>query len=585
MSITELDTLRHTTSHIMSFAVKTLYPHVQMGVGPWTNDGYYQDYNTGDIRISEDDFNKIEALMKDIIKADYKVVREIISTDMAYKIFGNDTYKKELIDEFIARNDDLTVYHFTDKDGNNVYTDLCAGPHIASTGGVKAFKLMKVAGSYWRGDEKNDTLTRLYGTAFENKEALNDYLIFLEEAQKRDHRRLGQELQLFAFSDLVGSGLPLFLPKGTFMRNKIESVIGKISDKYGYQKVCIPHITKCELYKTSGHWDKFHNDLFHVKGKYDNEYVMKPMNCPHHAQVFAAFPRSYKELPLRFAETTMVYRDEKPGELLGLSRVLSITQDDAHLFCRIEQVLLEAQNIVKIIKEFYTKLDMFKDGHYYVSLSVRDKSDKDSYLGDESMWDKAEMYLEEVCKNEGLHYKRVEGEAAFYGPKLDFMFFDALKRERQLGTIQIDFVQPERFELEFTNEKGEKERPVMIHRAIAGSLERFMAVMIEHFAGAFPLWLAPIQGYILPVNDVHMDTANTLLDTLKQHNYRFEMMPPTDTLGKRIRTAQTQKAPLSIIIGDKEVSTNTLTMRKYGDKEDSTITIDELLTMLLDAEK
>ncbi len=568
---------KHSASHIMTSAVKMMFPDVKLGVGPWTDQGFYQDFYFGDKEISDKDFKKIEKKMRWIVNKDFKIQKEIVSLEKAKEVFGEDKFKMELIQEIADRGEEISFYNFADETGRVFYNDLCAGPHLESTGQLGVFKLTKLAGAYWRGDEKKETLTRIYGVAFETKEDLEDYKKFLEEAAKRDHRKLGKELGLFTFSDKVGAGLPLFTPKGTFIRNKIEETIMDIQADYGYEKVHIPHITKKELYETSGHWKQYKDDLFHVHGKSDTEFVMKPMNCPHHTQIFDSSPKSYRDMPVRYAETTSCYRDEQAGELLGLSRVRSITQDDGHVFCTVDQIKQESKNIVEVIRRFYTKLGMFEAGKFWVSLSVRDSEKGEKYLGSDEGWDKAEQFLEEIAKEENLPYKRVEGEAAFYGPKLDFQFEDAIGREWQLATIQIDFVQPKNFELSYVNAEGKKETPVMIHRAIAGSLERFMSVIIEHYAGAFPAWLAPVQAQILPVNKDHEDFAYELAEKLKKSKARIEVKDSSDSLGKRIRNCQKGKIPFAIVIGDKEVESGNLTVRKYGEQKDSQISVEEFL--------
>ena len=580
-SIPELEQRRrHTTCHILSAAVGMLRPNVKRGVGPWIEDGFYQDFDCGDEHISSDDFKKIEKKMRWVINKDFKVQADTYDEKKAREIFSNDEYKQELIDGIVARGEDITFYNFVDETGRVFYHDLCAGPHLESTGQVGVFKLTRLAGAYWRGDETKAQLTRVYGVAFPDEQGLKDYEHFLEEAAKRDHRKLGKELELFTFSDLVGSGLPLFTPKGAFLRNKIEETIMDIQKKYGFEKVHIPHITKKDLYEKSGHWQKFKDDLFHVHGKGNTEFVMKPMNCPHHAQIYASQMRSYRDLPVRYAETTTCYRDEQPGELLGLSRVRALTQDDGHIFCRIDQVGDECVNLIKVVEEFYTKLGMYGEDQFWVSLSVRDHTTPEKYLGDPTNWDKAEAFLKKSAEMMNLPFKAVEGEAAFYGPKLDFMFRDSLGREWQLATVQVDFVQPERFELEYVNEKGEKERPVMIHRAIAGSLERFLSVIIEHYAGAFPAWLAPVQAHILPVNEAHEDFSAEIRTELKQAGARLEMYDASESLGKRIRNCQTKKVPFAIVIGDKEMETKQLTIRKYGEQKDKQVSVAEFLELL-----
>ena len=571
---------RHSAGHVMSAAVGMIYPEVKRGVGPWTDDGVYQDFDFGGDVLSDKEFKAIEKKMRWIINKDFKIQSSTLSPEKAREVFQNDEYKLELIEEIIARGEELSFYDFVGENGGVFYRDLCAGPHLESTGKIGVFKIMKLAGAYWRGDEKNKMLTRLYAVAFEAPEQLEEYLHLLEEAAKRDHRKLGKELDLFCFSELVGAGLPMFTPKGTFLRNKVADTISEIQGRFGYEKVCIPHIAKKDLYIASGHWDKYKDDLFHVKGKGDTEFVMKPMNCPHHAQIYASKMRSYRDLPIRYGEVTTIYRDEQPGELLGLSRVRSITQDDAHVFCRMDQIKQECRNIIRVAREFYQKLEMWGEDTFWVSLSVRDSENLEKYLGDTDNWDSAEKFLEEVAREEHLDPKRIEGEAAFYGPKLDFMFRDALGREWQLVTVQIDFVQPERFGLEYTNEKGEKERPVMIHRAIAGSLERFLSVIIEHFGGAFPLWLAPVQAHILPISEAHEDFSDALLTEIQAIGGRAEIARSNDSLGKRIRNAQKQKLPMAVIIGDQEVEDGQLTIRRYGEEKDERMSRDAFLALL-----
>jgi len=583
MNATELtleERRRHTGSHILSYAVGMAFKGVKRGVGPHTETGFYQDFDFGGQEVSDKDFKAIEKKMRWIVNKDFKVVREEKTPAEAREYFANDEYKLELIDEIEGRGETLTFHNFVNETGEVVYQDLCMGGHLNSTGEIGVFKLTKMAGAYWRGDSERTMMNRIYGVAFKDEDELKAYQELLEQAAARDHRKLGAELDLFTFSDKVGSGLPLFTPKGAFMRNQIKDTIMEIQGQYGFEEVFIPHITKKDLYECSGHWDKFKDDLFHVKGKGDTEFVMKPMNCPHHTQIYASQMRSYRDLPIRYAETTTCYRDELPGELLGLSRVRALTQDDGHVFCTNDQVGEEVQNLVKVVREFYTKLGMWNDDQFWVSLSVRDMANKEKYLGQDEHWSQAEDFLESVAQGEKLPYKRVEGEAAFYGPKLDFQFKDAIGREWQLATIQIDFVQPERFGLEYINDQGEKERPVMIHRAIAGSLERFMSVIIEHFAGAFPAWLAPVQAHILPVNQVHEDFAYNLAAQLKDAGGRVEVCGPTESLGKRIRNSQTRKIPYTLVVGDNEVSSSNVNVRSYGETSDETIGLDQFIERL-----
>lgn len=561
---------RHTLAHLLAAAVLELYPDTRLALGPAIENGFYYDMEFSS-SINDADLQKIEKRMKNIVKQWNVFSHREVSLTEAQAIFEGNPYKLELISEISERGESITLYTV------GKFTDLCRGGHLENPASeIKdgTWKLDKVAGAYWRGDEKNKMLTRVYGLAFETSEELDAYTKQIEMAKERDHRKLGKELDLFTFSDLVGPGLPLFTPKGTLVRDLIVEKIQSIQKKFGYQKVTIPHITKSDLYKTSGHWDKYKEDLFHVKGKSDAEFVMKPMNCPHHTQIFASQMRSYKDLPLRYVETTMVYRDEQAGELMGLSRVRSITQDDGHIFCAPEQIEEEVNNIVSIIREFYTSLDMFADGNYWVSLSVRDPKNLEKYIGDNILWDKAETILETIAQKNKLNYKRVEGEAAFYGPKLDFQFKDALGREWQLGTAQLDFVQPARFGLSYIEKDGTKQVPVMIHRAIAGSLERFMSLAIEHFGGAFPFWLSPIQVVVLPVNDeAHGTYAKEVFETLQQYGIRAEYGEATESLGKRIRNAKSQKVPYIFVLGDKEKEGGVITAEGRGEEKLEGITI------------
>ncbi|OGD69111.1 threonine--tRNA ligase [Candidatus Campbellbacteria bacterium RIFCSPLOWO2_02_FULL_35_11] len=573
MEHTNIEKIRHSLAHIMASAIKQKFPEMKFGIGPIIENGFYYDFD--DVEIKDTDLAKIQKEMKKLIQKNIVFEKEEISTNDAKKMFKDQPYKIELIEDLIKNEGvkNVTIYL---SDG---FVDLCAGPHIESTKEINsdAFKLTKVAGAYWRGDEKNKMLTRVYGVAFETKEELEEYEKRQEEAEKRDHRKLGKELDLFTFSDLIGPGLPLFTPKGTLIRDLIIDKIQNIQKDYGYQRVDIPHITKSDLYKTSGHWEKFGDELFKVKGQGDSEFVMKPMNCPHHTQIYASKQVSYKNLPIRYTESTKVYRDEQAGELIGLSRVRSITQDDGHIFCAPDQIEQEVANIVSIIKEFYESLNMFNVGDYWVSLSVRDSKDLSKYLGDENLWDKAEKTLEEIAKKENLPYKKVEGEAAFYGPKLDFMFKDALGRERQLATAQLDFIMPQRFKLEYTDKDGTKKTPVMIHRAIAGSLERFMAVMIEHFAGAFPFWLSPVQVKVLPIADAHKEYAKNIYDQIKAKGFRVELDDDNESLGKKIRKAKMEKIPYLLVIGEKEVEEKTITVESRDNGNIGAMNLDDLI--------
>ncbi len=567
-----LSTRRHSAAHVMATAILEMFPEAKFGTGPDTDTGFYYDILLPRPLIPED-LPIIEKKMEEIKNKQIPFEHYEEPSETAKKFLkkiGQD-FKVELVEKFEKEKGVKTVSFYKNGD---LFVDLCEGPHVQHTGQIGSFKLTHFSGAYWQGDSEREQMTRIYGLCFASPKELKRHHAMMEEAKKRDHRKLGAELDLFTFSDLVGSGLPLFTPKGTFMREMIANTIQDIQAEHGFEKVSIPHITKKDLYETSGHWDKFKDDLFHVRGKSDSQFVMKPMNCPHHAQIFASKMRSYKDLPIRYAEVTTCYRDELQGELLGLSRVRSLTQDDGHIFCRVSQIKQECQNVTHVIRDFYTKLGMFNKGDFKVSLSVRDPKKPEKYLGDTAHWDEAEKFLEEVAKEENLPFERVEGEAAFYGPKLDFVFKDALGREWQLATVQVDFVQPERFKLEYTNENGEKERPVMIHRAVAGSLERFMSVIIEHFAGAFPSWLAPVQAQILPVSDKHEEYAQEVVKQIQSSGGRVEIIPASETLGKRIREGQMMKIPYLLVVGDTEAEEKTVTVRKYGEKEQKSMNIE-----------
>ncbi len=569
-----LDGVRHSLAHLLAIAVLEQDPKAKLGIGPTIDNGFYYDFELSEGYTP--DLSALKKRMQKLIKEKLDFTGKEVTVDEAKKLFADQPYKQELLAEFAEEGKTLTAYTTGD------FTDLCKGGHVENTSEIQidAFKLTHIAGAYWRGDEKNKMLTRIYGIAFNTKDELKAYEAMLLEAKKRDHRKIGKELDLFTFSDLIGSGLPLFTPKGTAMRTAIIDKIQNLQKQFGYEAVSIPHITKKDLYETSGHWEKFGDELFKVKGASDAEFVMKPMNCPHHTQIYASQPRSYKDLPIRYAEATMVYRDEQAGELLGLSRVRSITQDDGHAFCRMEDIEGEAHNIVSIIKDFYSLLGMFNEGDYWVSLSVRDPKTPEKYLGDEEKWKMAEEMLEKVAKEAHLDYKKVEGEAAFYGPKLDFMFKDALGREWQLGTIQLDFVLPERFNLTYTDSDGVKKTPVIIHRAIAGSLERFMSVIIEHFAGNFPLWLSPVQIKIIPIADVHNEYARGVYDTLVEAGIRVEIDDTKEGFGKKVRAGKVQKIPYMIIIGEEEVSSNQITLESRDEGKIGQMSVGDLLKNL-----
>ncbi len=583
----ELSTVRHSLSHIMAQAIKNLYGNdVKMAIGPDTDTGFYYDFDFGWIEFKEEDLKNLEKKMKQIIKQNQKFEYYELPFEEAKAYLSTqwEVYKIEMAEDLFTKwFQTISFYKNSMQNGSSSFIDMCAGPHVENTNkiDVNAFCLEKIAGAYWRGDSTKKMLTRIYGLAFANQEELNKYTKMIEEAKKRDHRILWAKLKLFTFSDLVGPGLPLFTPEWTFMRNAIENVIMEIQSKYWFEKVHIPHITKKELYETSWHWKKYKDDLFHVHGKSDTEFVMKPMNCPHHAQIYASNSWSYRDLPVRYAETTTCYRDEQQWELLWLSRVRALTQDDGHIFCRVDQIWQEASNLVQVIKEFYTILWMFEPGKFWVSLSVRDPNNLSKYLWLDENWIKAENFLEEVAKNEHLPYKKVEWEAAFYWPKLDFQFKDAIGREWQLATIQIDFVQPENFQLEFTNSLWEKERPVMIHRAIAWSLERFMSVIIEHFAWNFPLWMSPRQVMIIPVWEKFEEYAYEVNTIFKNNNLKTHVDTSSDSFNKKIRNAEMMKNNYVVIVWEQEVENHSVSVRNVKTKEQYTLWVNELMLKLM----
>lgn len=564
----DLEKMRHTLSHILASAVRELYPDVAFGIGPAIDNGFYYDIDFGKTKISDTDLSKIEKRMHAIVSRklpmEKRVVSKIEALDWARD--NNQKYKIELIED-LPEDSEISFY-----DMGDLFTDLCKGPHVKNTSEVGFFKLIRVAGAYWRGDEKREMLTRIYGVAFATETELDEYLKRQEEAKARDHRKLGKELDLFCFSDLVGAGLPLFTPRGTELRELMANYSLSLRGREGFKKVWTPHITKTDLYKTSGHYAKFGDELFMVHSQVNGEdFAMKPMNCPHHAQIFASRPRTYRDMPVRYMEATTDYRDEKTGELGGLSRVRSLTQDDSHVFCRNDQIKEEVKRLVGIVKELYETVGMQK---LRARLSYR--SDEDKYLGDKKLWTMAQEQIKQAAIDNGLDYFEQEGEAAFYGPKIDFMAEDAIGREHQLATIQLDFVQPERFGLEFTNSKGEKERPVMIHHATLGSIERFLSVFIEHTGGWFPFWCAPEQVRIVTVNDKVSDYVTKITDVLdkvvldkplKYNELRYTVDDSADSLGKKIRRATEMKIPAVFVVGPKDAEEKVVSIR-LRDKEE-----------------
>ncbi len=575
--------MRHSLAHIMATAIKSRWPDVKLGIGPVIKDGFYYDIDLGEGRsISDENFKNLEKEMRKIIAKDqlFERTTKNIDESIQWAKDTNQPYKEELLNDLkrsgttVASDlDAQELGTIADGDGaldevsfytNGDFTDLCRGPHVESTGKVGAFKLMRVSGSYWRGDENKPQMQRVYGVAFETQGGLDKHIIMLEEAKKRDHRRIGKEMDLFTISDLVGSGLPLYTPRGTAVIDALNEYSQSLRKNAGYQRVTIPHITKTDLLKKSGHWDKFGDELFLVKSQESSdEFVMKPMNCPHHTQIYAAAPRSYRDLPVKYIETSTTYRDEKSGELHGLSRVRAIHMDDSHVFARKDQIGGVVDELLGMANELYGRLDM----KVKFRLSFRDEGEV--YLGDESLWSEAQSTIEELAKKNQLDYYIEEGEAAFYGPKIDFIAVDAIEREWQVATVQLDFVLPERFELEYINNKGEAERPVMIHAALLGSLDRFLSVYIEHTAGKFPLWLAPEQVRIATVNQEE-DTvkfAKSLYNQAKELGIRAFLDNDNESVGKKIRRAEVEKVPYTLVIGDKEIQSGQVVPRVRKDIE------------------
>ena len=546
----------HTSAHLLAEALQELYPGVQFGIGPAIENGFYYDIDPGDNEITQADFPKIEKKMAELVAKKEAVVRADISKADALKFFGDtgQTYKIELINDL----QDGTISTYT----QGAFTDLCRGPHIPNTAPIKAIKVLSLAGAYWRGDETRKQMLRVYAISFPKKSMLDEYLVLLEEAKKRDHRKIGKEMELFAFSQRVGQGLPLWLPKGAALRNRLQDYLAKIQKKYGYEQVITPHIGNKNLYVTSGHYAKYGKDSFqpiHTPEE-GEEYMLKPMNCPHHCEIYRTSPRSYKDLPLRFAEFGTVYRYEQSGELHGLTRVRSFTQDDAHLFCTPEQLKQEFLSVMDIINHI---LGVF-GFEYEAQISLRDPNNKQKYVGSDENWERAERAIVEACQEKGLPAKQVEGEAAFYGPKLDFMVKDALGRRWQLGTIQVDYNLPERFELEYTGSDNAKHRPIMIHRAPFGSLERFVAVLLEHTAGKLPLWLAPDQAVVLPISEKYNDYAKHVAQVLNDADVRTIIDNRNEKIGKKIRDNELKRIPYLVIVGEKEAANEEVSVRKQG---------------------
>ncbi|MFZ6053012.1 threonine--tRNA ligase [Halocola ammonii] len=566
-------TMWHSSAHLMAEALEFFYPGVKLAIGPPIENGFYYDVDFGDYTFTDADFQKIEKKMLELAREKNEYVRKEISKSDAVDYYKekNDPYKLELIDELA--DGEITFY----TQGN--FTDLCRGPHIPHTGYIKAAKLTKVAGAYWRGDENNKQLTRIYGITFPKQKELNEYLEMLEEAKKRDHRKLGKELDLFHFSQTVGQGLPLWLPKGAELRSRLEDFLKKAQKKSGYEPVISPHIGNKTLYETSGHWAKYGEDSFKpIETPAEGElYMLKPMNCPHHCEIYKSRPKSYKDLPVRYAEFGTVYRYEQSGELHGLTRVRGFTQDDAHIFCTPDQVKEEVGKVIDIVLYIFKTLE-FTD--FITQVSLRDPEKPEKYIGSQENWDKAEKAIREVAEEKGLNTVVELGEAAFYGPKLDFMVRDAIGRKWQLGTVQIDYNLPERFELEYTGSDNQKHRPVMIHRAPFGSMERFVAILIEHCAGKFPLWLTPEQVRILPLSEKFNDYANRVSELLENYDIRALVDERNEKVGKKIRDAEIEKVPYMLILGEQEFENQTVAARKQGEGDLGTFSIEDFAEFL-----
>lgn len=558
----------HSSAHLMAEALESLYPGIKFGIGPTIENGFYYDVDLNGQALSENDFPKIEKKMKELARQKNDFVREDKTKEEAMRYYKEkgDEYKIELISEL--EDGTITFYN----QGN--FTDLCRGPHLPNTSYIKAIKLLNIAGAYWRGDEKNKQLTRIYGITFPKQKMLDEYLVMLEEAKKRDHRKIGKELELFAFSEEVGAGLPLWLPKGAMIRERLERFLKKVQVDYGYEPVISPHIGNVTLYKKSGHFQKYGEESFRpistpIQGE---AFLLKPMNCPHHCEIYKSKPRSYRDLPVRYAEFGTVYRYEQSGELHGLTRVRGFTQDDAHIFCRPDQLKEEFIKVIDIVLYIFKTLDFDK---FVTQISLRGEEKKETYIGSDENWEKAETAIVEAVKEKGLDAIIEYGEAAFYGPKLDFMVKDALGRQWQLGTIQVDYNLPERFDLEYIGSDDKRHRPVMIHRAPFGSMERFVAVLIEHTAGKFPLWLTPEQAIILPISEKFHDYSKKLLNLLKNYDIRTEIDERSEKIGKKIRESELRRIPYMLIVGEKEAESNTVSVRKQGEGDIGTMTIED----------
>lgn len=566
--------IRHSAEHVLHTAMMELYPGLKRVMGPPIESGFYFDFDSGE-SITPENFPKIEALMQDIIDSKLPIKMKQSTAKEAREIFKDNRYKLDTIDEVEKSGEKVTLCEMGKEGGKHYDIDLCTGPHVKNTKDIKAFKLLSIAGAYYKGDEKNKMLQRIYGTAFESKKDLEKHVEAVELKKENDHRKLNQILDIYTTSDIVGKGLVMFTPNGTFIRNALKKYLMGICEKHGAQEVDIPHMAKIGLYELSGHTEKFAEGLFKVISKYDEEFVLKPVNCPHHTQIYASRPRSYKELPISYVESTQQHRDEKPGAMVGLNRTRSFEIDDGHTFCTPEQVKGEAIKLIEIVKEFYSTFGMW--GDHWVSLSFRDPERPDDYIGDEKDWEKTQKMLSEINDELKLEGKVLVGEAAFYGPKIDIMVKDALGNDRQLGTVQIDFAMPQRFGLTYTDKDGKEKTPMMIHRAILGSYVRFIAYLMESTRGAFPIWLSPMQIQVIPISDKHLDYANKVLEKAKEMGLRVEVNDKDESMGAKIRSAQIRKIPYMFIVGDKEIEKGEVSVRLRDERDLGAKPLDQVL--------
>lgn len=572
--------LRHSAEHILTQAMEKLWPgQIIKAMGPAIDTGFYFDFDTTNgLKITEADFPKIEKEMKKIVQLSMPFEKVIVTPEKAREMFADNPYKQEWIDKAVKDKEEISLYWTGDPGKGGSFVDVCAGPHVAKTIEVKAFKLLSIAGAYWHGDEKNKMLTRIYGTAFETQEELDKYVWQLEEAKKRDHRKIGKDMDLFVFSDLVGPGLPLYTKKGAFVRKMLQDWVNSLQKGIGYEEVWTPQVTKADLFKTSGHYDKYKESMFKVVSNYsEEEYFLKPMNCPMHTQIYASKSRSYRDLPVRISDFANLYRDEKPGELSGLTRLRCFSQDDGHSFCREDQIETEVENVMSVIAAALKPFGMKS----WTRLSLWDPANKDKYLGSPDVWEKSQKTLEDILIKNKIEYKKVEGEAAIYGPKMDVIAVDALGREWQISTIQLDMIMPVRFGLEYADSDGSVKTPIMIHRAILGSPERFMGLLLEHTAGNLPLWLSPVQVSVLPISDKTINYSEEVLKSLQENGVRADLNRDADSLGKKIRNAEASKVPYMLIVGEKEAETKQVSVRQRGQKDLGSMKVSEFVEKIM----